>query len=333
MATSVLPTRSGRRRRRSDRLVWFAQARTGKLDRCRQGLDCGILTVDDRTQFLFQVGENHLVILGDRLCRDTRHRGDGRLDFLLGDQLAALGSRQQHLRRSGLVDHVDRLVRQLAVGDVAGREFDGRLDRLVGVTQLVIFFEIGLEALHDLDRIIDRRLIDVDLLEATDQSPVLFEELAVFLVGGRTDAADLPGGQGRLQQVRRIHGAAGCGAGTDDRVDLVDEQDRARELFQFLDDLLQAFLEVTAIAGAGEQRAHVEREDRRIGERFGNLALDDPLGETFGDRRLADAGITHVKRVVLRTAAQDLDGSVDLGMATDQRIDAAVPRLSFRLTQ
>ena len=127
----------------------------------------------------------------------------------------------------------------------------------------MIILEIGLEPLHDLDRIGDRRLVDVDLLEAADQRAVLLEELAVFLVGGRADAADRAGGERRLQQVGCVHRAARGGAGADHRVDLVDEQDRARILLEFLDDLLQPLLEIAAIAGAGEQRAHVEREDGR----------------------------------------------------------------------
>jgi hypothetical protein len=56
----------------------------------------------------------------------------------------------------------------------------------------VIVLEIGLEALQDLDRVRDRRLVDVDLLEPAHQRPVLLEILAVFLVGGRADAAQLP---------------------------------------------------------------------------------------------------------------------------------------------
>ena len=64
-----------------------------------------------------------------------------------------LAFRQQHLRRAQLVDHVDRLVGQLAVMDVARRQFHRRLDGLVGVFELVIILEIGLEALQDLDRV------------------------------------------------------------------------------------------------------------------------------------------------------------------------------------
>ena len=158
------------------------------------------------------------------------------------------------------VDHVDRLVGQLAVVDVARRQLDRRLDRLVGVFELVVVLEIGLEPLHDLDRVRDRRLVDVDLLEAAHQRAVLLEILAVFLVGGRADAAHRAGGERRLEQVRRIHRAAGGGAGADHGVDLVDEHDRARIGLDLLDHLLEPLLEIAAVARAGEQRAHVERE-------------------------------------------------------------------------
>ena len=74
----------------------------------------------------------------------------------------------------------------------------------------------------------DRRLVDVDLLEPAHQCAVLLEILAVFLVGGRADAAHGAGGERRLEQVRRIHRAAGGRAGADHGMDLVDEHDRAR---------------------------------------------------------------------------------------------------------
>src|SRR5581483_8714544 len=55
--------------------------------------------------------------------------------------------------------------------------------------------------------------------------------------------------------------------------------------------------------------------------------LHDAARQALGDRRLADAGVTDIERVVLRAPAQDLDGTVDLGLAADQRIDLAVLRL------
>ena len=180
------------------------------------------------------------VVLGHGLRRDARHGGDGGLDFLDADRLLAPAFRQQHLRRARLVDHVDRLVRQLAIVDVARGKLDRRLDRLAGVFELVILLEIGLEALEDIDRVRDRRLVDVDLLESAHQRAVLLEILAVFLVGGRADAAQRAGGERRLEQIGSIHGAARGGAGADHGVDFVDEHDGAGIGFQLLDHLLRA---------------------------------------------------------------------------------------------
>ena len=84
------------------------------------------------------------------------------------------------------------------------------------------------QAGDDLDRVLDRRLVDVDLLEPAQQRAVLFEMVAEFLVGGRADAADRARRQRRLEQVRRVHRPAAGRAGADHGVDLVDEQDRVR---------------------------------------------------------------------------------------------------------
>ena len=147
--------------------------------------------------------------------------------------------------------------------------------------------------------------------------------LPVFLVGGGADAAHRARLQRRLEQVRRVHGAARGGAGADHGVDLVDEQDAAGIVLDLLHDGLEPFLEVAAIARAGQQRAHVEREDGRGLQDFGHVAVDDLAREAFRDRRLADARIAHEQRVVLLAAAQHLDGAHDFGLAPDQRVDAA----------
>ncbi len=96
---------------------------------------------------------------------------------------------------------------------------------------------------------------------------------------------------------------------------------------EFLENLLQPFLEIAAIARARQQRAHVEREHRRRGQYLRYLAIDDALGEPFGNRGLAHAGFADEQRIVLLPAAQHLDGAVDLGISPDHRIDLAVARL------
>ena len=74
-------------------------------------------------------------------------------------------------------------------------------------------------------------------------------------------------------------------------MDLVDEHDGAGIILDLAHHGLEPLLEIAAIAGAGEQRAHVELEDGGFGEHLRHVAHDDAAGQAFGDGRLADAGI------------------------------------------
>ena len=85
-------------------------------------------------------------------------------------------------------------------------------------------------------------------------------------------------------------------------------------------------LEVAAIFGAGQQGAHVERIDHRILEDLRHFAIDDALGQAFGDRGLADAGLTDQQRIVLAPTAQGLDHPFEFILAADQGIDLALGR-------
>ena len=191
--------------------------------------------------------------------------------------------------------------------------------------------EIGLEPLHDFDRIGDRGFVDVDLLEAANERAVLLEILPVFLVGRRADAAQNALRQRGLQKVRGVHRAARGGARANHRMDLVDEENRVLVILDFLHDLLQALFEIAAIARAGEQRAHVEREHRRPGENLRHLVRDDLAREAFGDRGLADAGIADEQGIILLPAAQNLNRAQHFRLAADQRVDAAVARLPVEI--
>src|SRR5690606_26622734 len=95
----------------------------------------------------------------------------------------------------------------------------------------------------------------------------------------------------RLQDVGGIDRAL-CGARTHEGVDLVDEDDDVAARADLLGDLLEALLEVAAVAGSGDERAEVERVDLLLLERLGHIALDDREGEALDDGRLADSGLT-----------------------------------------
>ena len=166
--------------------------------------------------------------------------------------------------------------------------------------------------------------VDLDLLEAAGERLVAGEGLAVLLPGGGADAAQGAVLERGLEQVGGVHGAAAGAAGADDGVDLVDEQDRALLLGERGEHGLQAVLEVAAVAGAGDQRAHVEPVDLGLAERLGDVAAGDPQRQALDQGGLADPGIADVDRVVLAPPLEDVEGAQHLLVAADQRIDAAV---------
>ena len=160
------------------------------------------------------------------------------------------------------------------------------------------------QALEDLDRLLDRRLADHDRLEAALERGVLLDVLAVLVERRRADALQLAARERRLDDVGRVDRAFG-GARTDQRVQLVDEQDDlAGGAADLVHDALHALFELAAILRAGDQPGEIERDDALVAQRLGDFALDDALRQAFGDRRLADAGLADQRRVVLRAAAR-----------------------------
>ena len=126
--------------------------------------------------------------------------------------------------RRRLVDQVDRLVGQEAVGDVAVAERRRRDERRVLDPHVVVDLVALLEPAQDRDRVLDRRLADEHGLEAPLERRVLLDVLAVLVERGRADRAQLPAREHRLEHVAGVHRALG-GARADDRVQLVDEDD------------------------------------------------------------------------------------------------------------
>ena len=226
--------------------------------------------------------------------------------------------------RRGLVHQVDGLVGQEAVGDVAvgerRRRHDGRVLDAHAVVDLVAL----LEPAQDGDGVLDARLAHVHRLKATLQGRVLLDVLAVLVQRRGADAAQLAARQHRLEQVAGVHGALGR-AGADDRVQLVHEQDDlALGLGDLLEHCLEPVLELAAVLSARDQRADVEGDHAPVAQRFGHVAVHDPLGQAFGDRGLAHARLADQHRVVLRAPRQHLDHAPDLVVAADDGVELAL---------
>src|SRR5882762_8056534 len=310
-----------------DRLLRIGQTRARGADRGHQRFDGLVLPEHDRFQVAVEVLEGGAVVLRHRSGRDARNLGDDLLDLGLAHDLFLLGLGQDLLRGAGLVYDVDRLVGQVPVIDVAGRELCGAGERVAAVLDPVVRLEARFQAAQDRDRLLDRGLGHVDLLEAPRQRVILLEYAAVLVVGRRADAFQRTRRERRFQQVRRVERSARGSARADKRVDLIDEQDRIRVVHQLLQHRLQALFEIAAILRTREQRTHVEHVYLAAREDLGNLAFDDASREAFGDGRLAHARLAYEKGIVLAPPAQRLDDALDLALATDQRIDLAYQRL------
>ena len=170
-----------------------------------------------------------------------------------------------------------------------------------------------------------RRLVHLHRLEAALERGVLLEVLAVLIERGGTDRLELTAGEQRLEDAGRVDRALG-GTRTHEGVDLVDEDDDVAARADLLGDLLQALLEVTAVAGTGDERAEVERVELLVLQRLGHIALDDRLGETLDDGGLADAGLADEDGVVLGATGEDLHDPLRLLLAPDHRVELVVAR-------
>ena len=223
-----------------------------------------------------------------------------------------------------LVDEVDRLVRQEAVGNVAMRELRRGDDRRVRDLDAVVELVALLEPAQDGDRRLDRRLVDQHFLETALERGVLLDVLPVLVERRRADAMELAAGERRLQHVAGVDRALGL-AGADHRVQLVDEDDRLAGVGgDVLQHGLQALLELAAVFGAGEKRRHVERQHALALQRLRHLAVDDALREPLDDRGLAHARLADQHRVVLGAPLQDLDRPPDLVVPPDHGVELAV---------
>ena len=184
-----------------------------------------------------------------------------------------------------------------------------------------------LEPPQDRDGVRHRGFIHPDLLEAPLQRRILLHALAVFIQRGRADAVQLPAGQRRLQHIAGVDGALRL-ARADHVVQFVDEEnDLALLLGQFVEYRLEAFLELAAKLRAGYQGPEVQGEDPLGLDALGHLAVGDALCQPLDDGRLAHPRFPDEHRIVLGAPLQHLDGTSNLVVAADHRVELTLLRL------
>ena len=284
------------------------------------GLDIGLfrgLLLEQRLLLVAQAPCLFEALFLDGALLGLLHIGELGLDlFQIGRGAHALDTQTA----AGLVDEVDGLVGQMAVADVAVGQVGRGDDGLVGDGDPVVRLVLVAHTLQDLDGVGDGGLFHLHRLEAALESGIFLEVLAVLVGGGGADGLQLATGQHRLQDRRSIDGALG-GTRTHQGVDLVDEQHDVAAGLDLLQHLLQALLEIAAVAATGDERAEVEGVELLVAQRVGHFVRDDALGEALDDRGLADARLADEHRVVLGAAAEDLHDTLELAIASDHRVE------------
>jgi len=183
-----------------------------------------------------------------------------------------------------------------------------------------VLFVAAPNALEDFDGLLDARLGDHDRLKAALEGGVLFDVLAVVVEGGGADALELAASERGLEDVGGVNSAFG-GAGANEHVHLVDEENAVASALQLLDDLLEALLELAAVLGASNERADIQGDETAVEEHLRDFAARDALRESLDDCSLTDAGLTDEDRVVLGAAREDLDDALDLLLAADDGVE------------
>ena len=126
-----------------------------------------------------------------------------RLDLELAEVLG-VGDALQFDLGARLVQEVDGLVGEEAVGDVAIGLVHRGLDRLGEVADLMELLVPVLDSLEDLECLQLGRGGDLDRLEPSQEAAILFDVLAVLLERRRADAGNLAPREGGFQDVGRV---------------------------------------------------------------------------------------------------------------------------------
>ncbi len=127
-------------------------------------------------------------------------------------------------------------------------------------------------------------------------------------------------GKHRFEHIARVHGAVRL-ARTHDRVQFIYEKnDLSVAVLHIIQHRLQTFLKLAAVFRAGNQRAHIQRENLLVFEPLRHVSSDDTLRKSFRHRGFTDTGLADEHRIVFRLAGQDTDHVADLIVSADDRI-------------
>src|SRR5262245_34189379 len=190
----------------------------------------------------------------------------------------------------------------------------------------VMNFVALLEPAQDGDRGFDGWLGDQHGLKAAFEGRVFLDVFAILVERGGADGAEFAARKLRLHDVCRVGGAL-SGAGTHERVQLVNEQnDLALAGDDFFEERFEAVFKFAAVFRAGDHGAEVHGNQAFVLQRFGYVAADNATGKAFSDGRLANPRLADEHGIVFGAAGEHLHDTADFIVASNDRVDLALPR-------
>ena len=104
-------------------------------------------------------------------------------------------------------------------------------------------------------------------------------------------------------------------------MNLVDKEHSAFSLFEICQNRFESLLKIAPVLRTGKQRTHIQRINDAANQCLRDFPFNNLSGKTLGDSCFANPGLTHVERIILASATQNLHGARDFKVAADQRIN------------
>src|SRR5258708_30837575 len=120
-----------------------------------------------------------------------------------------------------------------------------------------------------------------------------------------------------------MQGALGA-TRTDDRVQLIDEENHILGATNLIHHGLDSLFELATIFCPGYHEREIERDDSFIAQQFRHVSSRGFLSQAFDDGGLSNTCFTDQHWVVFGASAEVLNYTFDLVLATDHRIQLAL---------
>ena len=120
-------------------------------------------------------------------------------------------------------------------------------------------------------------------------------------MGGCTDDLNVSPGQGRFQNIGRIHAALGITC-SHQIMNLIHHENDIPALFDFRNQAFHSAFKLTPELGSGHQRRQIQQENLFIPQLVGHITGNDPLCQSLCNGCFANAGFSHQAGVVFLAA-------------------------------